>query len=79
MAPLDQHEQHQQELALLDQIGLASLKDDFRDSERRAMGGQLVNLIPQIQANAQRAGGHNGAAKQQVPGNDGLPGIRKCP
>jgi hypothetical protein len=57
-------EQHHQKLALLDQIGLAGLKDDFSDVEHRLMSGQAPDLAAQIQADAQRAHDHERSAGQ---------------
>ena len=74
MAAADDGEQHQQEFALLNQIGLAGLKDDLGDVEHRLVGGQIVNLPPQVQADAQRAGDHQRPVQQQVPAADFLAG-----
>ncbi len=66
----DQHEQHQQEFALLDEIGLAGLEDDLGDIEHRLVGRQLFDLVAQIQADAQRAADDQRPIEQQVPGRD---------
>ena len=63
-------EQHQQELALLDEIRLAGLEDDLGDVEHRLVGRQLLDLSTQVQADAQRAGDHERAVEQQIPGAD---------
>ena len=68
----DEDEQHHQELALLNQIRLARLKDDLGHVEHRLVGGQRLDLIPQIQANTERAGDDQGAVEQKVPGRDRL-------
>ena len=70
MAHGDEDEQHQQELALLDEVGLAGLEDDLGDVEHRLVRRQLVDLVAQVEADAERAGDDEGAAKQQVPGAD---------
>ncbi len=75
--PGDQHKQHRQEFALLDQVRLAGLEDDLRDVEHRLMGRQGLDLSPQVQAEAQRADDHERTEEQQVPGVNGLAGDRE--
>src|SRR2546421_413014 len=49
----DERKQHQQELALLDEVGLASLVDGLGNAEHRVVRRQLVNLRAQVKADAE--------------------------
>ena len=64
----DDDEQAQQEYALLDEVGLAGLKDDVGDVEHRLVGGVFADLVEQIEADAQGAGDDAGAVEQDLPG-----------
>jgi hypothetical protein len=66
----DQHEQHQQEFALLDEIRLAGLEDDLGDVEHRLVRRLLVDLVELIEADAERPRDHQSTDCQEVPGAD---------
>ncbi len=66
----DQHPQHQQELALLNQVGFARLVDNLGDIQHRLVGGQPVDLRAQIQTHAEGADDDPGTDEQEVPGAD---------
>ncbi len=66
----DESKQHQQEFALLNQVRLARLEDDLGDVEHRLVGGQPVNLHPEIKADAQRAGDDERAKEKEFPRAD---------
>ncbi len=52
----DEAEEHEQEFALLNQVGFAGLENDLGNIEHRFVGRLLSNLVQLIEADAQRAG-----------------------
>ena len=66
----DENEQHEQELALLNQVGLARLEDGVGDAEHGPMCGLLFDLDELVQADRQGPDDDPGTVEEQVPRGD---------
>ena len=59
----NEHKQHQQELALLNQVSLAGLKNDLGHGKLRFVGRQLVDLHTKVETDSKRAANDQRATK----------------